>query len=190
MEVTRFHKLPPKGQGETFKILNIKRGATLALEHEHYLSLMIQGFEKYGWRHAPDNPDYRIAIEYDVFDGGIQRGYSSVWGQTSPGSTTHHSGTLSSYSGGYNSVDYSGTSYTPATYGVVGMVPTATQMWVSYMLIMVKDRKGNTVLEAKNVSSGPTSSLNVVLPKIIEAFFQDFPGVSGKTMNYIKPLSL
>jgi hypothetical protein len=185
-DVTNFHTLPEQGAGETFSITS-KRGNS-GIEVSQHLGKMAQGFMTYGWQRSSDSgADYRVMIDYGISDGRTVQGSRPIIGQTG-GGTTYHSGNVSSYGGygGYNSANYSGTSYTPATFGVVGAVPTTNTVYDRYLFVVIKNRSGANVLEGKVFSSGSSSNISEVLPHMIDSFFEDFPGVSGKSTKVTK----
>lgn len=185
-DVTRFHKLPEQGAGETFSIAS-KRGNT-GIEASQHLGRLAQGFTTYGWRQSSgSDADYRVMIDYGISDGRTVQGSRPIIGQTG-GGTTYHSGNVSSYGGygGYSNANYSGTSYTPATFGVVGAVPTTDTVYDRYLFVVIKNRSGSNVLEGKVFSSGSSSNISEVLPRMIDSFFEGFPGVSGKPTKVTK----
>ncbi len=181
-QVTRFHQLPPKGNGETFSVSAPRKAP--GLETQQHLSLLSSGLVEHGWVQANSkNATYRVAIDYGIGDGRTVHGVAPIYGQTGGGTTTYHSGSAFAYGsyGGYASGSYSGTSYTPATYGIVGEVPTTQTVFDRYLLVLVFDSKGLTVMEGKCFSSGSSSNLSDVVPRMINSFLTDFPGESGKT---------
>ena len=79
------------------------------------------------------------------------------------------------------------TTYTP-TYGVVGTGTTSYTRYTRYLSLDIIDKdstlsedKINRVYEAKVISSGSTSQLPEIVPVMIEALFEEFPGKSGST---------
>jgi hypothetical protein len=186
-QVTRFHQLPSKGAGETFSVSAPRKAA--GLETQQHLSRLSSGLLAHGWGQANSkNATYKVAMDYGIGDGRTVHGVAPIFGQTGGGTTTYHSGTASAYGsyGGYASGSYSGTSYTPATYGVVGAVPTTQTVFDRYLLVLVFDSKGRTVMEGKCFSSGSSSNMSDVVPRMIDSFLTDFPGESGKTKTYSK----
>jgi hypothetical protein len=115
-----------------------------------------------------------------------QTGSLPLYGQTG-GGTTYHSGSFSSYgSSGYNSGSFGGTSYKPATFGVVGAMPYSHTVHDRYMLMTIRSRSGTNVFEGKVNSSGSSSEIAAVLPEMIDSLFTGFPGQSGKTKRVSK----
>jgi hypothetical protein len=186
-EVTRFHQLPKAGAGQTFTISAPKK--TFSLETQQHLGQLAQGLTEYGWKQSTGrSADYKVAVEYGITDGKTVQGVRTIYGQTGGGTTTYHSGTANAYGsyGSYSSGSYSGTSHTPATYGVVGAVPTSHTVYGRYLYVIIMNRSGKTVLEGKCFSIGTSGNLSEVVPRMIDSFLSDFPGVSGKTKTYSK----
>ena len=183
-EVTRFHKLPKKGNSETFYVVAPRKAP--GLETEQHLAELSAGLKKYGWVEGdPKSATYKVGLDYGISNGRTVHGVAPIFGQTSPGGTTYHSGTASAYgSGGYASGSYSGTSYTPATYGVVGAVPTTSTVFDRYLFVIALDRNKKSVLDVTCYSSGSSSNLSLVVPKMIKSVLTDFPGKSGETKTY------
>jgi hypothetical protein len=186
-EVTKFHQLPAKGAGESFTIFAPKKRGSL--EVQQHLGQLAAGLTKHGWTQSQSkSADYRVAVEYGITDGETRQGVRQIYGQTGGGTTTYHSGSANTYGsyGGYSAGSYSGTSYTPATYGVVGAVPTTYTVYGRYLFVIIMDKKGRTVLEGKCFSTGSSSNLSDVVPRMIESFLTDFPGTSGKAKTHTK----
>ncbi len=187
VNVTRFHKLPPKGAGEKFVVSAPDEPS--GLEKEQHLSQLAAGLVKHGWVQSHGNyksADYQVAIKYGRFGGARKvHGVRPIWGQTSGGTTANISGNVHGYGsyGGYNGT-YSGTATTSPTYGVVGSVPTVDTVYDRYLLLMIFDKNDRTVMETKCLSSGSNSNVSIIAPKMIEAALKSFPGKSGESYDY------
>lgn len=187
-EVTRFHTLPPKGTGQSFSLVAARSSSSI--EVSQYLGQITQGFIQYGWIPSSSaNADYKILVDWGISNGRTVQGVMPIVGKTGGGTTTFHSGQIAPSYGSYGSsgpTSFSGTSYTPATYGVVGAVPTVDTVYDRFLLVIIKDQNNRNVLEGKTFSTGSSSNISQVLPKMIDSFFEDFPGVSGKTKDFTK----
>jgi hypothetical protein len=184
-KVTRYHQLPPNGSGQTFTVsLPSKPGS---LENSEYLKKIAKGFELYGWRQiASGTPDYRIIADYTISSGRAVQRIMPLIGPTS-GGITHNTATMNSYALGI--VSYNAASQTIPNIGIIGSMPTIITTYDRYLFITAKDKNGNAILEAKNVSSGETNDISQVVPQMIESFFARFPGTSGQTTahtTYVK----
>lgn len=178
--VTRFHTLPAFGSGQTFSIYT-PTGST-GIEFSSYSTQISARLMEYGWKpSASGAPDYLVSITYRM--GGSHQENSSVpiMGQTG-GGTTYHSGSVSSYgSTGYSSGTFSGTSYRPATFGIIGAIPVSHTMHDRFMTLNITDRSGKSIFEGRVNSSGTSSDIAAVMPEMIDSLFTGFPGTSGKT---------
>lgn len=186
-DVTRFHVLPPKGSGQTFTIRPVSSGNDL--EFGAYAARVASHLQDYGWIQASSQAvDYVVLIEYMMGGSHESQGAVPIMGQTG-GGTTFQTGSVSTY-GRYGSTygSFSGSSYSPATYGVVGSVPYSVRMHDRYLNIKVIDRVGRHVFEGRVVSTGTKADIAAVLPQMIDSLFTKFPGESGKTKRIEKPL--
>ncbi|MEN3940665.1 DUF4136 domain-containing protein [Prosthecobacter sp. SYSU 5D2] len=184
--VTRFHTLPPKGNGETFYVEAPPHVGPL--ESASHAAQISAGFQQYGWRPSGTESDYKVMFDYSIGEGQTTSGVVPIIGQTG-GGTTFHTGTFNSYgSGGSSFGSVSGTSYSAPTYGTVGAIPYTTTTYTRNLAMVVINKSGQNVLEAKAKSVGTIGDINGVLPIMIKSVFSEFPGVSGKTKMYSKPL--
>lgn len=183
--VTRFHTLPAVGSGQTFAI-SPPAGAS-GIEFSAYSAQISARLTEYGWKLSPSGtPDYLVSISYRMGGSHQETGSVPIMGQTG-GGTTYHSGSVSSYgSGGYSSGSFSGTSYQPATFGVVGAIPVNHTMHDRFMTLNITDRAGKSIFEGRVNSSGTSSDIAAVMPEMIDSLFTGFPGTSGKTKNVNK----
>ncbi len=179
-KVTRFHTLPPKGTGQTFSVHSDSGQSTI--EFSQYAQQVSKCLLAYGWTSASSkSADYTVTLAYQMGGSRERIGALPVYGQTG-GGTTFHSGSFSSNgSGGYRSGTFGGSSFTPATFGVVGAAPYSQTVHDRYMIMTIRDRTGANVFEGKVNSSGSSAEIAEVLPEMIDSLFTGFPGVSGKT---------
>lgn len=184
-DVTRFHTLPPQGSGQTFTIRSVE--SNNALEFRTYASRVAAHLREYGWTESsPESAEYTVLLDYQMGGSHERHGTVPITGQTG-GGTTYHSGSVNTY-GNYGSTygSYSGTSYTPATFGVVGSAPYSVTVHDRYLEMKIHDRGGRSVFEGRVVSTGQSADIAAVLPQMIESLFTKFPGESGKTQRIEK----
>lgn len=184
-DVTRFHTLPPQGSGQSFAIRAASSSNTL--EFGIYSARVASHLQSYGWSQASSgSPDYTVLLDYQMGGSRERQGSVPIMGQTG-GGTTYHSGSVNSYgSYGSTSGSYSGTSYTPATFGVVGSAPYSVTVHDRYLDMKIRDRGGRSVFEGRVVSTGRSADIAAVLPQMIDSLFTKFPGESGKTKRIEK----
>lgn len=184
-DVTRFHTLPPQGSGQTFTIRSAS--SSNALEFGTYASRVASHLQEYGWTQSGSgSADYTVLLDYQMGGSRERQGSVPIMGQTG-GGTTYHSGSVNTY-GNYGSTygSYSGTSYTPATFGVVGSAPYSVTVHDRYLDMKIRDRGGRSVFEGRVVSTGRSADIAAVLPQMIDSLFTKFPGESGKTKRVEK----
>jgi hypothetical protein len=113
-----------------------------------------------------------------------------IFGQTGASSATT-SGVVNSYG---NMATYSGTTTYRPSYGVVGSgVGTRTEYTrVVQLEILEKEALLNgqvkKVYEGEVVSVGSTGQLSAVMPTLLQALFQNFPGESGQSKTVTLPI--
>lgn len=181
-KVKRFHNLPPKGAGQTFAIAAGRQHSSL--QASVYAAQIAAALTKYGWRQVTSGkPDYKVGFGYDVLDSAQRQGVHEIYGMTSSGGTTSYQGTVHAYG---SSGTYSGTSYTPATYGVVGAVPYTYTVYLRYLVVLIRGKDGGTVFDGEVESVGPNPTIEAVLPQMISSLFTRFPGKSGEVFQVSK----
>jgi hypothetical protein len=184
-DVTRFHTLPPQGNGQSFTIRAApSRGG---IEFATYSARVATHLQNYGWTQAGSGgADYTVLLDYRMGGRSERHGSVPIMGQTG-GGTTYHSGSVNTY-GSYGSSygSFSGSSYTPATFGVVGAAPYSVTYHDRYLDLKVTDRRGCSVFEGRVLSSGQSVDIAAVLPEMIDSLFTKFPGESGKTKRIEK----
>ena len=181
-DVTAFHTISENLAGKSFKMVpGEKRQGSL--EWKTYANMVASKLEANGLRqvNAQGDADYGVFVLYTIDSGTTSVSAMPMYGQTSAGTTT----TTTSYVG---RMPVQQTSYTPPTYGITGFVPIAHTTFSKGLLISMMDvrqslaeRKPVTVYEATVTSSGSSTSLNQVIPAMVAAVFQDWPGKSGGT---------
>lgn len=184
-DVTRFHTLPPQGSGQTFTIKAASSSG--GIEFESYLARVSSHLQNYGWAQSSSgDADYSVILDYRMGGSSERHGSVPIMGQTG-GGTTYHRGSVNTY-GSYGSTygSYSGTSYTPATFGVVGSAPYSITVHDRYLNMRISDRAGRSVFEGRVVSTGQSADIAAVLPQMIDSLFTNFPGESGKTKRVEK----
>lgn len=183
--VTRFHQLPSIGAAKTFQFFpdQSQKGS---LEYSTYCSRIEQKLSNYGWRVEGNTsalPDYFVYFTYSIDNGTTVSGSMPIFGQTG-GGTSYSYGTVNT-NNSYGS--YSGTTYTPATFGQVGSVPYSQTVYSRNLILTIVDAKSTErngivkVFEGRVASRGTTGEVSAVMPTMIEVLFKKFPGISGKS---------
>ena len=184
-QVSVFHEIPD-GAKPTYTLLSFKEQES-SLEHKTYENLVRQQLNAKGFREVPlDQSDVIVFLQYGI-DQGREATYSyPIIGQTGT-SSSYTTGTIQSYGGGY--ATYSGTTRNTPTYGVVGTGVGSQTVYMHFLRVDLLDRPAlasgtvKKVFEGSVVSRGSSGQLSVVMPTMIRAFFEEFPGKSGSTRS-------
>lgn len=187
-DISVFHEIPSTFTGATYAVIPFKEQEG-SLEHKTYERAVKRELDAKGFKEVPiENAEIVIFLSYGIDTGKEVVESYPIIGQTGV-SSSHTSGTLYSY-GGYGT--YSGTTtYTP-TYGVVGTGVTSSTEYTRFFKLDLLDKKALTekqikkLYEAKVISRGSSRQLSAVLPTMIKALFEDFPGKSGSTRRTIR----
>lgn len=182
-DVTVFHEIPESFPGTTYAVIPFKEQQN-SLEHRNYELSVKRELSSRGFSEVPaEDADIVIFITYGIDDGKQVVESYPIFGKTGV-SSSYTTGSLYSY-GRYG--NYSGTTtYTP-TYGVVGTGVSTSTVYTRYFKLEILDKDALAkkqiikLYEGKVESKGGVGHLPVVLPYMIKALFEDFPGKSGST---------
>jgi hypothetical protein len=181
-EVTTFHTLPE----QSVKTFWVSPAQGPPLETASYAGLIAQNLEEHGWTPTKDSPEITVQFSYGIDTGETRVGSVPIVGQTG-GGTTFSNGMITG-PGGF--ATYSGTSYTPATFGVVGEAPYSFTVYTRFLTVTMTDAKsGAPVFEGTARSKGSSGNFARVAPCLIRALFKGFPAPSGSTQNVSIPSS-
>lgn len=177
--VSVFHKLPKTDVKEVtyYSFMDLENQKN-SLEHETYKDKLKKHLKLKNFIEK-DNSNLIISIQYGIDDGKEELYSVPIFGQTGV-SSSHTTGTVTSYGGGYGS--FSGTtSYTP-TYGITGSSTGSGSVYKRMLNMYIYDKSQNKVVyEGKVLSKGSSGQLLPVIDEMMESLFQEFPGESGKS---------
>ena len=177
--VSVFHKLPKTDVKEVtyYSFMDLENQKN-SLEHETYKDKLKKHLKLKNFIEK-DNSNLIISIQYGIDDGKEELYSVPIFGQTGV-SSSHITGTVTSYGGGYGS--FSGTtSYTP-TYGITGSSTGSGSVYKRMLNMYIYDKSQNIVVyEGKVLSKGSSGQLLPVIDEMMESLFQEFPGESGKS---------
>lgn len=171
-DVTRHHSLPRAPSGETFAIVPVDDEQDESLAFDAYTAIVGQqlsglGLRPFGGEQA--TPDLVVTL---------------AWSVEGPSADVNSRNSGFGYGFGYGS-RYSHFGY---GYGFPNDTRTRTrQMFVRTVELAIYD--GNTyntenptrVFEGSAVSTGTNGQIDPVMPYIVQAIFEQFPGASGAT---------
>jgi hypothetical protein len=181
--VQSFSNLPVKYLGKRIAVVGFPKEIGDSLEWKSYKPVFERQFQAKGFViSGTESADYVALVTYGIGQPKTTTQVGSIpqYGQTG-GGTTYHSGSVSTFGGGYGS--YSGTSYTMPTYGIVGSstysynVTRYTRTVAINIFDKTTDKK---IYESKATSTGKCGVIGEVIDEIAEAMFQKFPSGTGK----------
>jgi hypothetical protein len=184
VDVTTFHTINGNLAGKSFEMVPGEKQQG-SLEWKTYASMVASNLEAKGLRQvgAQSNSDFGVSVFFYIDSGTTSVSAMPTYGQTSAGTTI----TTTSYVG---RMPVQQTSYTPPTYGITGYYPVSTTTFSKGLIISIMDVRKSitegkpvTVYEARVTSTGSSNTLNEVIPAMVAAVFQDWPGKSGVTRH-------
>jgi len=178
----------PRG---TISVVSGKEDVNNSLEFAAYRRKFEKKLSEVGYaiESDPNKADFIALVAYGIDNGETSTVSTPIFGQTS-GGTTYSSGTVSG-SGG--SVNYSGTSYTMPTYGVVGSSTGSVTTYNRAIALDIveaksfKEGKPKKVYEGRTKSKGSCSVIVEVFDEMLEGMFSDFPGENGRNRKQVVP---
>jgi hypothetical protein len=188
-QVAVFHQLPKDFSGTTYVMIPFKEQEG-SLEHKAYEEAVRQELNAKGFRETTvDQAQAVVFLAYGIEGREVVSSYPII-GQTGVSSSSTY-GTVQSY-GGY--ATYSGTTtYTP-TYGVVGTGVTSQTQYTRVFKLDIVEKQAlaagtiKKLYEGKVLSRGSSGQLAKVLPTMVKALFEDFPGQNGSTRTSTRAL--
>ncbi|MCP5382531.1 MAG: DUF4136 domain-containing protein [Kordiimonadaceae bacterium] len=191
--VMRFHQLP-QPSGEKIVIVPMDPANKGSIEFANYASLVGNALGSYGYVPANgEKADLIVELGYGVDDGqqvvrsspgmygfmgyGYYGGYYNPW---FPYRSPYYYG-----SAFYGSPYYYGGLYDPFGYYPLGMAPTVRTYtnYTRHLKMVIKPNKENAqnLYEGEVTSTGRNANLHEIMPYLVQAFFTNFPGVSGSS---------
>lgn len=173
-DVTRFHTMSSAGSGQTFAIVAANEEQKLSLAFKQYADqlnskLSALGLEQYTGTNGPANADLVVTLKYNV---------------TGPSPDVEGRGSNFNWTFGYRYYDR------PFGYGAMHAPydrTDTTQLFARRVELDIY--KGSTygsekqerVFEGRAVSQGRNGHVESVMPYVLDAILENFPGTSGKT---------
>ncbi|MBF0374436.1 MAG: DUF4136 domain-containing protein [Alphaproteobacteria bacterium] len=178
-DVTRFHALPPAPPARTFTILPSK-AQTGSLEFQAYANQIAAALSERGWRPVPAEGG-RIGDAVVFLDYGVDEGRTRIWSE--PTFTTGL---------GW------GHGHSPWGWGYGAHIPidrvrsdTSFLRWLEVEMAEGPAWRAGRVsklFEGRAVSEGGARALPEVMPYLVTALFDRFPGPSGQTVRVSVPV--
>lgn len=174
-QVTSFHQLADPWQGRRI-VVEPRDGQRDSLEWKAYADQVRQALIGKGFVDAGSAaPDLRVRLDYRI-EGRAQSYSHPVYGYGAFGPVW---GWDPYY---YGRAGFGWRAYYPMTYGVVGSGVSQYRVWTRELKVeMTKGGDGTKVFEGTAVSDGEINALPTIMPLLVRALFDDFPGVNGQT---------
>lgn len=174
-DITRFHTLPATAPtGQTFAITALDKEQEQSLEFRQYADMLNSKLTTLGLKQTSDGPtkaDFVITLKYGV-DG------------PSPDVRSRGSNVNLAFSYGYGRRNWGwGGAYDPLydNYTSTEQVYNRRVELNIYKGASYSTPKPERVFEGRALSEGLNGDIAPVMPYILDALFQDFPGASGTT---------
>lgn len=168
-DVTRFYSLPPLTTGQSFAIAPDPVQAS-DLEFQHYTGLMGNALQSIGFRSAV--ADAANADVVAVFHYGNLGSHTEIYSE--PGPAWGRPGWWGWH--GYPPEINSYTLYSQ----YVDLVLFAGPSW--------RAGEPRVLFQGRAITDSSIHDLNRVMPYLIQALLQDFPGANGQTVRVVVPL--
>lgn len=187
--VSRFHALD--SQPRTFVIVPAADQED-SLEFKSYAALVASQLTSKMWRQSDfGSAEIAVSLQYAISQGREVAFSYPIFGQVPTGRSTTF-GSVSSYG---STATYSGTTTNQTTLGVVGSgVGSDTEFDRVVQVIMYdlpkyrSSKQMERLYEGRIRSTGSTGDLPTVMPALVRALFEKFPGVSGSTQRVTAPI--
>lgn len=185
-EVTQFHDLAGGAKGRSFMVMPVEDSRASSLEFRSYARMIVGELVARGLRQAEalERSDMIVFVDYGVDSGRLESYPVPVYGYYPDRFTQLHG------------VRKSGKRFSAHAYESGGLVPLGISeitetVFTRSLAVDIVDappwRRGQTVkrYEARATSIGRESNLSAVMPLMIRALFQDFPGEDGGTRTVV-----
>lgn len=157
-------------------------GTKADLEYRTYAKALASGLTKAGLLETNlSNAKYAVLMNYSIDNGKSEISSVPIIGQTGVASST-------TYGQVNRSGSFSATTYNTPTYGIVGATTRSDTVFTRQLTVDIVDAnekdadgKYRRLYLGKVQSRGAGGQIAPVMPYMIEALLQDFPGKSGQT---------
>jgi len=187
-DVSQFHEWPEREQEKHFSIVARDKTKSATLEFAAYARRLATELEKRGFQQMKDagQSDVVVLLDYGVDMGTVESYPVPVYGYYPDQYRLVHGVTRDGRP--FSAHVYHSGSYEPI--GYTQETRTIYKRTLDLDIVVAKDwRRGRTVkrYEGRVVSVGLEQELVTVVPRMIEALFREFPGVSGTSRTVVLP---
>jgi Domain of unknown function (DUF4136) len=177
-DVTRFHTMSSPTSGQTFAIIAASPEQEQSIAFKQYGDLINARLSALGLKqfsgNTPTSADYVVTLDYEVL-GPTPDVRTQGGGNFSFGFGYSNWSRPFSYGIGYDSF-FDNFNYTETRQLFARRIQVNMYRGASYV-----SGPKSRVFEVRAVSLGLNSQIEVVMPYMLDAVFQDFPGQSGRT---------
>ncbi len=181
--VTRFQQLPP-AMGESFAINTDNPRLAGGLEFGHYAGLVRDKLVQAGYRPADGAAaaQLKVTLDYDV-DRGRERVQRTGWA-TDPFWSGPYGYGWGGWGGGWRGPRFYPGFYDPFMFGPgFGGGPELYTVYTSRLTMRIDRADGSRLFEGTAEAQSLSNRLTYLVPNLIDAMFNGFPGRSGETVR-------
>lgn len=183
--VSQFHTLDARAR--TFTVVPVPTQSD-SLEFKTYSAMLISQLAARGWKEVDfETAEVGVFLQYGVSRGREVAFSYPVFGQVPTGNST----TTGSINRSGNFSTFNATTTAQTTTAVVGTGVGSTTVFDRSVQVDMYDmqdyrrtQRMTRIYESRVHSSGSNGELAVVMPTLLRAAFEDFPGRSGSTRNF------
>lgn len=186
--VTRFHEtLPPPAQGQSFTVVADDPRNAGSLEFAHYADIVAQRLADLGYPRAADPAAAQLIVHLDYsVDKGTEKlrssglgysrfGYDPFFGPMYPRA---YRGWRGRYAFGY---------YDPFLWGPGFDDVESFTVYQSQLKLKIDKADGGRVFEGTSRAQSLSNKLTYLVPNLVDALFQGFPGKDGEEIKVTIP---
>lgn len=181
-DVTRFHEaLPPPAQGQSFTVVPDDSDNAGSLEFGHYADLVAEHLAALGYPRAEDpaNAQLIVRLDYGV-DKGTQHVRSTGLGYRSPFyDPFYRSPAIYRTRRGVYVMGYSD----PFLWGPSYPEVESYTVFQSQLKLRIDKADGSRIFEGTARARSLSNKLTYLVPNLIDAVFQGFPGKNGEEVR-------
>ena len=160
-----------------------------SIEFQNYANSISNRIDKSGWKRVSNINEANFIITFNYQMGGSETiaGSVPIYGQTGGGYSTS-TGSYSSYGYGTGSYGgtYTGTTYSPETYGVIGSSSYNYESNQRIFNLVIADKNNRPVYEVYADSRGSSRTFGAVAECIFDSALKKFPNED----NYIDEINI
>jgi Domain of unknown function (DUF4136) len=182
-DVARFQQLPP-AQGQSFTVQADDTRLAGGLEFAHYADLVAERLVAQGYSEATDPASAQLVVRlgYDI-DSGREKVVSSGFSRPFYSSRIYSPFYSPFYGRGYARSAYRFGFYDPFLFGAGYDDVRSYTIYTSALRMTINRVGGERVFEGTAKAQSLSSKLTYLVPNLVSAMFEGFPGNSGEEIK-------